>query len=105
MSRELTRRYFTPMLYDLHAKNTDVPAPGEGTRRLASLGRLEKTNLNRWKLTDPILETLCFIFIQTSGRWTKSRNPAIQSVVNNYTPTFRFYGPQKCYISYEQKKS
>jgi hypothetical protein len=29
--------------------------------------------------TDPVSETLCFLIIQNSGRWTKSRNTIILS--------------------------
>jgi hypothetical protein len=31
---------------------------------------------------DPVSETLCFLLFQNSGRWTKSRDPVILSVVH-----------------------
>jgi hypothetical protein len=41
--------------------------------------------------TDPDSDTLCILDITNSGRWTKSRNPVILSVVHSpiYTPPIR----------------
>jgi hypothetical protein len=42
--------------------------------------------------TDPVFETLCFLVIQNSGRWTKSSNPVVLGVIhhrqNPLKPTF-----------------
>jgi hypothetical protein len=34
--------------------------------------------------TDSVLETLCFLVFRILGKWTKSRNPAILSVIHHY---------------------
>jgi hypothetical protein len=38
--------------------------------------------------TDPVSETLCFLVIYNSGRWTKSINLVILSVLHDRQKTF-----------------